>query len=108
MGSLVLWWLATAAIGWLAWPLAASVFPQSPAKGYPWARALGLILFSYAYWLLGVLGGLPNNAASLWAVAGIFALVGLGSWARKRAEMADNACRGKLLKNGMRSRLSSI
>jgi len=88
--SLAIWWLATSAIGWLAWPLAASVFPQSPGRGYPWARALGLILVSYAYWLLGALGGLPNNAASLWAVVGIFALIGLVSWARKRAELADS------------------
>ena len=85
--SLAMWWLATSAIGWLAWPLTASMFPQAPGRGYPWARALGLILLSYAYWLLGTLGGLPNNATSLWAVAGIFAVVGLISWACKRAEL---------------------
>jgi len=88
MLALFLWWLATSAIGWLAWPLSASALPKTCGKGYPWARALGLILFSYLYWLCGVLGGLPNSTTYMWVVAGGFALLGLLCWARKRVELS--------------------
>ena len=84
-----LWWLGLSALGWLTWPLAASVFERSPGKGYAYARVFGLLLLSYLYWAVGTVGWLPNTRTSLWTIAGILSLVCIVSWLRRRAELLE-------------------
>ncbi len=81
------WWLALTVLGWLFWPLAASIFRHSPGRGYAYARALGLILLSYIYWLLGVAGVLPNTDGALWIVVAVFVCLGGFFWWRRRREL---------------------
>ena len=63
ISALFLWWVILLALGWLAWPLTALLFPRSPGKGYAYARVIGLLALAYAFWLPGVLGLLPNTTA---------------------------------------------
>ena len=89
MRSLAIWWLAISSLGWVTWPLLASVFRRVPGRGYAYARAFGLLLLSYTFWLLGMLGVLANNTVAVWCVAGVLAFVGAISWVRRRVELVE-------------------
>jgi YYY domain-containing protein len=80
VSALALWWLSISLLGWLCWPLVAAIFARTPGRGYAYARALGLLLLSYLYWLLGVTGLLPNTTAALWGITGLCAIGGLIFW----------------------------
>ena len=86
MTSLALWWLVLSVLGWLIWPLAATLLRHTPGRGYGFARALGLLFLSYVLWLLVTVGLLPNNDASAWSVSGALGVAGLASWVCRRAE----------------------
>src|SRR5690349_5599103 len=50
------WWLVIQALGLVGLPLAAFVFRALPDRGYPFAKALGLLATGYGAWLLAMLG----------------------------------------------------
>jgi YYY domain-containing protein len=85
--DLIVWWLCCSALGWLAWPLAARVFASSPGRGYAYARAMGLAMLSYLYWLPGVLGLWPNQDLPLWGVTALLALGSLLLGLQRREEL---------------------
>ena len=82
------WWLLIQLLGLAAWPLAFRLLRFLPDRGYTAAKPLGLLLVSYALWLLGSLGLVTNSlggilfalilvaAASIWALSrdGLLAL----------------------------------
>ena len=74
MFDAMLWWLAVSAVGWLAWPLAARIFRNSPGYGYAFCRPIGLIGLTYCFWLLSIVGLLPNTLAALWILVGVLAI----------------------------------
>lgn len=80
------WWFALTVLGWLFWPLAASIFRRSPGRGYAYARAFGLILLSYIYWLLGMAGILPNTDGALWIVVVALGCLAVYFWRQRRRE----------------------
>lgn len=84
MATLFRWWLFLSALGWLAWPLASRIWRRAPGQGYAYARILGLVLLCYVYWLLGVLGAIPNSSPALWGVVAALALGGVGLWCLDR------------------------
>jgi len=85
--SIVAWWLALSAMGWLSWPLAFAIVRRSPGRGYAFSRAVGLLILSYVYWLLGVLGLVPNRADALWGVWAGLALLGVLVGLRQRGAL---------------------
>ena len=54
--QLLTWWLVIQALGLVGLPLAAFVFRALPDRGYPFAKALGLLATGYGAWLLAMLG----------------------------------------------------
>ena len=93
--SFLKWWLVVSAIGWIAWPLAASAFRALPDRGLSLSRALGLLLGSYVFWLFGSLGFLANNASSimlsLLVVLAISVRAGVNmGWAEPRRWLREN------------------
>jgi YYY domain-containing protein len=79
MIAFLLWYLVVLLTGWLAFPLAYRLLPGLPDRGYSLARALGLLVWGYVFWLLASLGILQNNIGGI-----LFALVilaGLSVWA---------------------------
>ncbi len=82
MISFLLWYLTITMLGWLAFPVAHRFFPGLPDRGYNLARALGLLLWAYLFWLLATFGFLQNDAGGL-----LFALalvVGITFWSAWR------------------------
>ena len=75
------WWILIQLLGLAAWPLAFRLLRFLPDRGYTAIKPLGLLLVSYALWLLGSLGLMRNSiggilfalalvaAASLWALS---------------------------------------
>ena len=85
--SAILWWVVIQIVGWAALPLAHRLFRHLPDRGYVLAKPLGLLLVSYLFWLLCVLGVLRNTTGSI-----IFCLVvvaGASAYLYHRAGQAD-------------------
>ncbi len=59
------WWLWMALAGAAAFPLCLRLLGGLPDKGYTLARALGLLLATFIFWLLASFGLLDNSAGSI-------------------------------------------
>lgn len=85
----IAWYLTITLIGWLAFPLVYSIFPALADRGYSLARATGLLLWGYIFWLLASLRLAQNDLGGL--VLGLSVLVGLNLFIlrsrEKRVEM---------------------
>ncbi len=81
MTSFILWYLLVSALGWLAFPLAYRLLPGLPERGFAFARAIGLLMWGYLFWLLGSLGLLMNDIGGLLFAAAL--LAALSWWASR-------------------------
>ncbi|MBA4379994.1 MAG: hypothetical protein C0393_04800 [Anaerolinea sp.] len=79
MLSFLSWYLAISFLGLLTFPLAFRLFPALADRGYSLARALGLLLWGYIFWLLASLGIASNNLGGL--ILALLILAGLSAWA---------------------------
>ena len=68
--AVLIWWILVQVFGLAGLPLALRLFRRLPDRGYGVSKALGLLLVSYIFWLLGILGFLRNDSGSM-----LFALV---------------------------------
>jgi YYY domain-containing protein len=71
------WWLLVTLAGVAAFPLCARILSGLPDRGYTLARAAGLLVVGWVFWLLGSLGFLQNTAGSVlfaWLIVLIVAL----------------------------------
>ena len=59
--GIFIWYLSSAAIGIVAFPITFRLFSGLPQKGFAFAKPLGLLFWGYLFWLLGSLGVLQNN-----------------------------------------------
>jgi YYY domain-containing protein len=59
------WWILVQIFGLAALPLAFRLFQRLPDRGYGVSKALGLLLTSYLFWLLGILGFLRNDTGGM-------------------------------------------
>jgi len=72
------WWVLVQIFGLVGLPIAFRLFRYLPDRGYGVSKVLGLLLASYLFWLLGVLGFLRNNSGSMLfsiAVVAVFAVL---------------------------------
>src|SRR5512146_1510721 len=65
MVAFISWYVILTLLGWLTFPLVYSLFPALADRGYSLARAAGLLLWGYLYWLLNSLGLMQNNAGGV-------------------------------------------
>ena len=70
------WYLTVVVVGIVGWPLAYSLLPGLPDRGYGLSKALGLLLTGYVFWLLGSLGLLINTVGSI--ILSMLIVAGLG------------------------------
>jgi len=70
------WCLAIQAFGLAALPLCGRVFRCLPDRGYGSAKAFGLLLAGWVFWILVSLAGLPSTAGSI--VESLFVLLVAG------------------------------
>ena len=75
MFAFISWYLIITLLGWLTFPLAYRLFPALTDRGYSLARAAGLLVWGYVFWLLTSLGLTQNNVGGI--LFGLLLLVGL-------------------------------
>jgi YYY domain-containing protein len=80
---LLSWWALATAAGAAALPLVSRLLAGLPDKGYTLARAAGMLLVGYVYWLLASLGFLQNAPGSIALVWVIVLVLGLAVHARQ-------------------------
>ena len=79
-GMLLSWWALVTLTGLAALPLVWRVLGGLPDRGYTLARAAGVLLVAFIYWLLASPGFLRNSTNGMvlaWALTGVIAL---GAW----------------------------
>ena len=65
MIAFIAWYLLITFLGLITFPIIFRIFPAIPDKGYPFSRALGLMLWGYVFWLLATLGIIHNDPAGI-------------------------------------------
>ena len=89
MSAFLSWYVLVTLLGWLSFPLVHRLFPALPDRGYTLARAAGLLIWGYVFWILATFGFIPNNPGGL--LLGLLILAGLSVWATlgRQAELID-------------------
>ncbi|MBI4758582.1 MAG: hypothetical protein HY783_06230, partial [Chloroflexi bacterium] len=71
-------------LGLLTLPVAFRFFPNLPDRGYSFSRPLGILLFSYIFWLLAMFGVLENTLPTLYVLLFVVTLVSGVLWRQGR------------------------
>jgi YYY domain-containing protein len=79
MTAFISWYILITLLGWLTFPLAYYLFPALADRGYTLARAFGLLVWAYVFWLFASLGVAQNDSGGL--LLGLVVLGGLSIWA---------------------------
>jgi YYY domain-containing protein len=89
MTAFISWYLLLTLLGWLTFPLAYRLFPALAERGYTLARAAGLLLWGYVFWLFASLGIAQNDAGGI--LLALAVLMGLSAWTivNRQSEIAD-------------------
>ena len=74
--AFVSWYVIVSLLGWLTFPLVYRLFPGLADRGYSLARAAGLLIWAYVFWLFTSLGLTGNNVGGI--LFGLFPVIGLG------------------------------
>jgi YYY domain-containing protein len=59
------WYLASSLLGWLTFPLVFRLLPALTDRGYTLARAAGILLWGWLFWILASLGVLRNDLGGI-------------------------------------------
>ncbi|MDZ7844068.1 MAG: DUF2298 domain-containing protein [Anaerolineales bacterium] len=71
MIDFIFWYLTITILGLIVFPIAYRLFPGLPDRGYSLSRILGLLIWGYFHWLLGILGLSRNDHGGLILALGI-------------------------------------
>jgi YYY domain-containing protein len=84
MLTFLVWYLLVTLIGWLTFPLAFRLFPALADRGFSLARALGMLVWGYAFWMMASLGVIQNDISGLLlALVVLTVITGSGMWRRE-------------------------
>lgn len=81
MAALVWWWVMIEVMGLLALPLTFRLFGPALSHGYPFAKILFVLVWTYFAWLLGFVIPMPT---ALYGTLAIAAIAGLAGYALDR------------------------
>ncbi len=91
MVDVLVWLLAVEVLGILAFPLAFLLFRALPDRGYSMVKPLGLVLGSYALWVVGLTHTVPTSQPAVFSIVGLLAIVGLFALWRNWDAVSDFA-----------------
>ncbi|HET9910417.1 MAG TPA: DUF2298 domain-containing protein [Anaerolineales bacterium] len=88
MISFLSWYILITALGWLTFPLVYCLFPALADRGYTLARAFGLLIWGYVFWLLASFQIAQNDIGGL--LLGLLIVGGSSAWMfiNSRTELA--------------------
>jgi YYY domain-containing protein len=89
-GGIVLgWWALVTLAGAAAFPLCARLLGGLPDRGYTLARAVGLLVTAFVFWLLASLGFMRNATGNITLTWVLVLIGGLIVYVQARAEAVD-------------------
>jgi len=91
MTAFIAWYLVLTLLGWLTFPLVYRLFPALADRGYTLARAAGLLMWAYAFWLFTTLGLSFNNIGGI--LFGLLPLTALSLYALFRPDRSGEILR---------------
>ena len=83
MPQFFLWYLLVTFLSWLTFPLTFRLFPALADRGYSLARAFGMLVWGFAFWLMASLGIVQNDGGGLLLGLVVLAAVSGSGLARK-------------------------
>lgn len=78
MTESISWYFSSSLLGWLAFPLTFRLFPALADRGYALARAVGILLWGWLFWIFASLGILRNDLGGV--LFACLVLVVLSAW----------------------------
>jgi len=78
MTAFISWYFLLTLLGWLTFPLVYRLFPNFADRGYSLARAAGLLIWGYIFWLFTSLGISQNDTGGI--LLAIAILLALSAW----------------------------
>ena len=86
MSSFLVWLLVVQLLGLIAFPLVYGLCGRLPDRGTTLSKVLGILLVSYALWLVGLAGLAPQSPFTLWAIVIVLAAAsGWLAWQKRYA-----------------------
>ena len=64
------WWLVVSLLGWIAWPMAFSLFRGLRDRGFLLSKTFGWLLSGWLLWVFASAGLAQNSVRNSWLVAG--------------------------------------
>ncbi len=89
MTASISWYLASSFLGWLTFPLVFRLLPALTDRGYSLARAAGILLWGWVFWILASLGILRNDLGGV--LFAILPLLGLSLWSLAKDDRSQVA-----------------
>jgi uncharacterized membrane protein len=78
MTAFFTWYFLLTLLGWLTFPLTFALFPALTDRGYTLARAAGLLIWAYVFWLFASLGIAQNDLGGI--ILALAILIALSIW----------------------------
>lgn len=72
------WYFIITLLGWLTFPLTYALFPALSDRGYTLARAAGLLIWAYVFWLFASFGIAQNDPGGI--ILALTVLIALSIW----------------------------
>jgi YYY domain-containing protein len=90
MTAFITWYFLVTLLGWITFPLMFTLFPAFTDRGYTLARAAGLLIWGYVFWLFASFGIAQNDMGGI--LLALVIIIGLGSASvvKHRSEIVDH------------------
>ena len=86
---LIIWWLLLLIFGLVGWPIAFSLLPHLPDRGFAFIRPLGFLLSGYILWLGGTFRLLQNGIGGI--LVSMLAVLAIGLiWHRQQVKQGQS------------------
>ncbi|MCL4274003.1 MAG: hypothetical protein KJZ77_09045 [Anaerolineales bacterium] len=87
MTAFFVWYLILTLLGWLTFPLTYALFPALTDRGYTLARAAGLLIWAYVFWLFASLGIAQNDLGGILLALAMLVVLSVWSLVNHKAEI---------------------
>jgi YYY domain-containing protein len=89
MPAFLTWYITLTLLGWFTFPLVFRLFPSLPDRGYTLARAAGLLIWGYIFWLFTSLGFTRNDTGGIILALAILSVLSLWSIVNRQSEIVN-------------------
>ncbi len=89
MTAFASWYIVITLLGWLTFPLAYALFPALADRGYTLARAAGLLIWAYVFWLFASFGIAQNDIGGILLALAVLIVLNLWSLINRKVELLN-------------------